>query len=152
MSQVLFADEYFRRKIVISFEAPPMTVELRNEILSDILSSFLELSPTLDECEPTWKRLIQEHRGKKWPTAFDLVKALRSIRDEISPYSASSPPTKNKPSGDDGWVPLTSIEKIHGAAFMRMLLHYGKANKVSSLIGLSGSALTERALEEGFAR
>ena len=73
-------DKFFRHKIMTMFDPPPGTDELRREILDDTLSAFLEMRPVDDENEPVWRELLRTHRGRRWPLACDLTRALGDHR------------------------------------------------------------------------
>ena len=144
-------DKFFRHKIMTMFDPPTGTDELRREILDDTLSAFLEMRPVDDENEPVWRELLRTHRGRRWPLACDLTRALTAVREhkrEVAPSVSQFPTNKPRDSDDP---PLTSEEKIKGAAFMSMLLDYQKRGNIEALSGLSGSALANKALSEGYA-
>lgn len=143
-------EAYFRRKILIAYEAPHGTDDVRREILDDTMRSFVEMRPKDDEAEPAWMELIRTYRGKKWPLAVDLARALNAVREhrrEIGPSTKISPGTRKD--ADDS-APLTPQERYVGSAFWRMFSAYRAEGRTDELLGLTGEQLGSRAVTEGY--
>ena len=125
-------EKFFRRKIILTFDPPPGTDEVRRELLDDIIAALADLGPTPDEREPTWRELLRTHRGRRWPLAQDLTRALLAVRQarlEAAPLASS--PTRSRPTEhDDGRRPLgqwPAEERVWGAAAFRLVLAHARA-------------------------
>ena len=163
-------EKFFRRKIILTFDPPPGTDEVRRELLDDIIAALADLGPTPDELEPTWRELLRSHRGRRWPLVQDLTRALLAVRQaRLEAATPTTAPSRPRPTeSDDGRRPLgqwPAEERVWGeAAFALVRAHARAAVSLDAdqrawatalaeqCKGLSGREIGRLARRQGLAR